>query len=376
MTQDYKTNIKHCVTRIQDFLVCFCANSRSAKTFLEILTTHLVNLLKYVQHFTIMLYETSGPSNNAMALKSLSGRLRVTFLYQPMGDPSHPDIAVQHAFFSNIGSFSAAIEAYHVFDLIYQALLKIKNQETLEAFVSSFERNNIESRGINQGQLQMVRQQLKLQQLFLDRKDLILALEEKGIRSEGSEQFLQGLRVRKDSPQMYAEDEDIEDEPHIQTTYLDTRKESTIDIRNLQVKLFIGENEVPRYSTIFEVNSKNSSEDGLLIRFFFEVENEKNEPVQPVILSNLCQDVIKLASNTPLPVTEKVYTPICLLKLIHFLNSNIQNFLSVNSVLFNSALTSPCSTISSSSFVSFKLSALLGKQTSDMLAMIGGMAPD
>ena len=64
-----------------------------------------------------MLYETSGPSNNAMALKSLSGRLRVTFLYQPMGDPSHPDIAVQHAFFSNIGSFSAAIEAYHVFDL-------------------------------------------------------------------------------------------------------------------------------------------------------------------------------------------------------------------------------------------------------------------
>lgn len=375
LTQDYATNMKLCTTRIQEFLVSFTATSCLGKSFLEILTTHLVNLLKYVQHFTIMLYESSGPSNSIMALKSLSGRLRVTFLYQPQEVPIHPEISTQHVFFSSLGSFSVAIEAYQIFDIIYQALLKIKNQENLDSFTSSFERNNAESRSINQGQLQIVRQQLKLQQLFLDRPDLLLALEEKGIRSEGSEQYLQAMRGRNDSSQMFGEDEDIEDEPHIQTTYLDTRKESAIDMRNIKVKMFLGENEVPRYSTVFELNSKATSEEGLLIRFYYTMENEKEELVQPISISNICQEIIKSASSTPLSNLEKVYTPICLLKLVHGLNANIQNFLSANSVLFNS-VSSLCTPIPPQPFVSHKLSALLGKQTSDMLAMVGGMAPD
>lgn len=375
LTENYQENAKLCSSRIQDFLLSFKATSSSGKTFLEILVTLLVNLLKYIQHFTIMIYESSGVSNSIVALKSLSGRLKVTFLYQPNGEEIPLDLQAQHDFFASIGSFSVAIEAYHVFDIICQALLKIKTQESLEAFIGTFERNNVESRSINQGQLQLVRQQLRLQQIFLDKADLLLALEEKGIRSEGSEQLLQAMRGRKDSSQMFGEDEEIEDEPHIQTTYLDTRKESMVDTRDAKVKLFIGDTEINKSSTVFECNGKGSADEGLLVRFYFSIVNDKETVAQPVTITGLCQDLIKTATQTPLPISEKVYIPICLLKLIHLLNENIQNFLSPNSVLFGGVSTISTK-ILSPSFVSFKLSALLGKQTSDMLAMVGGMAPD
>ena len=375
LAQDYSTNIKVVTSRIQEFLVSFKATSRSGKTFLEILTTILVNLLKYVQHFTIMLYESSGPSSNLMALKSLSGRLKVTFLYQPNNEPIHPELALQHIFFSNIGSFTVTIEAFHVFDIISQALIKIKNQHSLETFIGAFERNSVENRNINQGQLNMVRQQLRLQQIFLDKGDLLLALEEKGIRSEGNEQLIKSMREKKDSAHIFGDDEDIEDEPHIQTTYLDNRKESAVDMRDIKVKLFIGDTEISKYATVFEYNSRGNGEEALLVNFFYVVDDEKIEPAQPVLITGLCQELIKSASSTPLPKNEKVYNPICLLKLIHSLNSNINNFLSANSVIFGS-VSSPCTSMSLSTFASHKLSALLGKQTSDMLAMIGGMAPD
>ncbi|OMJ81252.1 hypothetical protein SteCoe_18308 [Stentor coeruleus] len=375
LTQNFKSNIKTCTSRIQDFLQIFAKPSRNSQTFLDILTSHLVDLLKYVQHFTIMLYETSGSSNSIAALKSLSVRLRLTFLYQPPDDSTSPELALQHQFFSQINSFSLNTESYHIFDIFYQAFLKITCQEHLDSFISAFERNNTESRGINQGQLQMVRQQLRLQQLFLDHSDILSALEEKGIRSEGADELLQAMRARKDSSQIYGGNEDIEDEPHIQTTYLDVRKESAVDLRNVKVKMFIGENEVQRYSTIFEINSKNNSEEGLLIKFYFILENDKDEPLPSVLINNLCEELIKNSLNTPLPNTEKVFTPICLLKLISLLNANLNNFLSPNSVLFNS-VNQLCKPSSSSTFISYKLSALLGKQTSDMLAMVGGMAPD
>ena len=372
LVQDYETNAKQCCGRVQEFLISFKSASSSGKTFIEIYVSLLVNLLKYVQHFTIMLYESAGPSNSLVALKTLAGRLKVTFLYQPQGEESHPELQAQHAFFASLGSFSVAIEAYHVFDIICQALLKVKSQQSLEAFMATFERNNVESRSINQGQLQMVRQQLRLQQIFLDKADLLLALEEKGIRSE---QLLQAIRERRDSSQLFGDDDEVEDEPHVQTTYLDARKESCVEVRDLRVKLFIGENEVSRYSTVFECNSKNAADEGLLIRFFFCMESEEEKPLQPVTVSGLCQDLIKTAMQTPLPASEKVYTPICMLKLIHSLNAHIHNFLGPSSVMFGGVSTT-CTEIPALSFVSFKLSALLGKQTSDMLAMVGGMAPD
>lgn len=375
LTQNFKSNIKTCASRIQDFLQIFAKPSRNSQTFLDILISHLVDLLKYVQHFTIMLYETSGSSNSIAALKSLSVRLRLTFLYQPPDNSSSPELALQHQFFSSIGNFSINIESYHIFDIFYQAFLKITCQEHLEAFISAFERNNTESRGINQGQLQMVRQQLRLQQLFLDHSDILSALEEKGIRSEGAEQLLQAMRARKNSSQILGENEDIEDEPHIQTTYLDIRKESAVDMRNAKVKMFLGENEVQKYATIFEMNSKSNAEEGLLIKFYFILENDKDEPLPSVLINNLCEEIIKNASNTPLPTTEKVFIPICLLKLINLLNANLRNFLSPNSILFNSA-NQLCTPSLPLTFISYKLSALLGKQTSDMLAMVGGMAPD
>ena len=375
LTQDYQTNSKLCCSRLQDFLISFKSSSSCGKTFLEIYVSLLVSLLKYVQHFTIMLYESSGPSSSIVALKTLSGRLKVTFQYAPQGDAGHPDLSAQHSFFSGISTFSVSLEAYQVLDVISQALLKIKSQQSLEAFVATFERNNVESRSINQGQLQMVRQQLRLQQIFLDKADLLLALEEKGIRSEGSEQLLQAMRERRDSSQLFGEDEEIEDEPHIQTTYLDARKESCVDGRDARVRLFVGEQELGKYSTVFECNSKHPGEEGLLVRFFFCVEGEELKAPAPVTVSGLCQDLIKNAMQTPLPSTEKVHTPICMLKLIHLLNANINNFLSPSSVIFG-AVSAVCTEIPAPSFVSFKLSALLGKQTSDMLAMVGGMAPD
>lgn len=360
------------VSRIHQFFILFCGLGRNGKSYLEQLTSLLVDLLKYVQHFTIMLYESSGPGNSLTALKSLSGRVRVNFIYQP-GDNIQPEFMQHHTYFSSIGNFSLSLEAFQIFDLIYQALMRVKSQESLEMFISAFERNNTENRSINQGQFVMVRQQLRLQQMFLDNSDILLSLEEKSIRSEGQEQIISALRGRREALADEG-DEDIEDEPHIQTTYLDNRKMSMVDNRNLKVKMFIGDNEVHRFSTVFENNNKHASDEGLVIKFYFTIENESEDPAFR-ITSNILQDIIQQASNTPLLQTEKVYTPICLLKLIKMVNSHLNNFISPNSVVFPPS-TYPVTQVASNVFVSFKLSALLGKQTSDMLAMIGGMAPE
>lgn len=368
----YLTEESKEVQRIHNFFTIFSGIGRNGKSFLDQLTGLLVDLLKYVQHFTIMLYESSGPGSSLTALKSLSGRVRVNFIYQP-GENIHPEFLQHHTYFSSIGNFTLSLEAFQIFDLIYQALLRVKSQESLEMFISAFERNNTENRSINQGQFVMVRQQLRLQQIFLDNSDLLLSLEEKGIRSEGQDQIINALKGRREALVEEGE-EDIEDEPHIQTTYLDNRKMSMMDYRNLKVKMLIGDKEVPRFSTIFENNSKYATDEGLVIKFFFTFENEKEMPASR-ITSNILQDFIVQAASTPLAQTEKVYSPICLLKLIKMVNSHLNNFISPNSVVFPPSSFSVVP-VSSNVFTSFKLSALLGKQTSDMLAMIGGMAPE
>ena len=366
----YLTTSKESPKRLQEFFSLFSTSSRTGKSFLEVLTGLLVNLLKYVQHFTIMLYEVTGTGSSITALKTLSGRVRVTFLYNC--DEVQAEFGEHHNFFSSIGSFAVSLEAFQIFDLIYQALLKIKSQAALDTFVSAFERNNADNRSINQGQFVMVKQQLKLQQIFLDSSDILMSLEEKGIRGEGHEQIIKEVRAKKEVPRE-EDDEEIEDEPHIQTTYLDNRKVSALDSRNLIVKLFVGENEVDRYSTVFELNSRGSGDEGLVIKFYFAVQSE--ESLRPSTFSkDYITEIIKQSSSTPLPETEKVYSPICLLKLIKMFNSSISNFLGSNSIVFNN-LNQSVQPINSAAFTSFKLSALLGKQTSDMLAMIGGMAP-
>ena len=366
----YLTASKESPKRLQEFFLSFASTSRTGKTYLEVLTGLLVNLLKYVQHFTIMLYEVTGTGSSITSLKTLSGRVRVNFYY--FCDDVEADYVEHHNFFSSVGSFSASFEAFQIFDLVYQALVKIKSQVALETFISAFERNGAESRGINQGQFVMVKQQLKLQQIFLDSSDILMSLEEKGIRGEGHEQIINAIRAKREVIRE-DEDEDIEDEPHIQTTYLDNRKVSTLDSRNIVAKLFVGDKEVDRFSTVFELNSRSSGEDSLVIRFCFATQSE--ESPRPSVLSKDClADIIKQASATPLPETEKVYSPICLLKLIKVFNSSMANFLGPNSIIFNN-LTQSVQPINPAAFTSFKLSALLGKQTSDMLAMIGGMAP-
>jgi hypothetical protein len=365
----YLTDKKEAPKRLQDFFQIFSSSSRSGKSFLELLTGLLVNLLKYVQHFTIMLYDASGVGSGLTALKSLSGRVRVNFLY--CAEEVHAEYLEHHEFFSSIGSFSVSLEAFQIFDLVYQALLKVKSQKTLETFISAFERNNAENRSINTGQYVMVRQQLKLQQVFLDSSDILLSLEEKGIRSEGNDQIISAIRARLEARE--EDDEEIEDEPHIQTTYLDNRKVSALDSRDLVVKMMIADKEVPRFSTVFEHNSRSTSDEGLVVRFFFSLQADDSQKNSRYSNQSL-QEIIKQASSTPLPETEKVYSPICLLKLIKMFNSNLSNFMSHNSLVFNPS-SFAVNPISPSCFTSFKLSALLGKQTSDMLAMIGGMAP-
>ena len=367
----YLTSTKESSKRLQEFFLLFASTSRTGKTYLEVLTGLLVNLLKYVQHFTIMLYEVAGTGSSITALKTLSGRVRVNFYY--FCDEVHAEYVEHHNFFSSVGSFSVSFEAFQIFDLVYQALIKIKTQVALETFISAFERNNAENRSINQGQFVMVKQQLKLQQIFLDSSDILLSLEEKGIRGEGHEQIINAIRAKREVIREDDEDAEDEDEPHVQTTYLDNRKVSAIESKNIIAKLFVGEKEVDRFSTVFELNSKSSGEEGLVIRFCFA--NQSDESSRHSVLSkDYLADIIKQASATPLPETEKVYSPICLLKLIKVFNSSMANFLGPNSIIFNN-LTQSVHPINSAAFTSFKLSALLGKQTSDMLAMIGGMAP-
>ena len=93
--------------------------------------------------------------------------------------------------------------------------------------------------------------------------------------------------------------------------------------------------------------------------------------------AQLLQHYTALSAQVPIDKAEPVYKPLRLLKLLHLLNQSLPLMLSPGTIFFKFPI-SPISyqALQSIFFLSHKLNALLVKQLSDMLSMVGGMSPD
>lgn len=131
--------------------------------------------------------------NAYFGMKTLATRVKFTMHYDPepfgMLEKS-TDLETKHAIFSESVQFNLTIEQYQSLESVYDGLLKINSPESLKMFIASFESTSAEMRGVNQGQLNLARQNLKMQNLMSESFDLASALEEMGIRSEGNEELM------------------------------------------------------------------------------------------------------------------------------------------------------------------------------------------
>lgn len=97
--------------------------------------------------------------------------------YNPQGCPeSGTALEAKHALYTEIPQFTLVVESYQTLDTIFEGLMKINTPESLKIFIASFEVSNADTRGINQGQLNMTRQNLKMQNLMSDSINLTTAL--------------------------------------------------------------------------------------------------------------------------------------------------------------------------------------------------------
>ncbi|CAG9332469.1 UPL4_4 [Blepharisma stoltei] len=390
--------------RIHEFLVTIMKNNQKGENNLTRLISLLLRFIRYTQQFPTIIYEANGASSSFTAMRTLSNRARVTLVYdaeryEQLSSESKFELEAKHQLFLNIGQLALSLEQYHSLETISEALLKVKSQQNLNLFLASFERTSAEMRGINQGQLNMTKQHLRMQQLLSESMDLTATLEEMGIRSEGNEQlikeiqgqkvqqFLDGLQAEENKGEEDQEqDQDQDQDPEaqniqpIEAMTISHRKESVLDPKKMRVVMRVGDSEVNKRTTLYEINSKYVNEnEGIVIKFSFDTMNDQNEEESTYLSSstNILDEIINSAINIQSDKDEKVYAPLKLLKFLHTLSSKIHQLLSPSSPLFYFPIDPISFTqFSHNIFISHKLSAILARQVSDVLAMAGGTAPD
>lgn len=383
--------------RLFEFFEEFLKVSRKEETYLEELLNLLIGKLRYMQQFSILLYESSsGVPNFYLGLKTLSNKVRVKLVYSPdlIGKPvdtSNTELEAKHLLFSEFNELALPLEQYQTFDTIKDALIRIRAKEDIDLLRASFERSAQEARGISQGQLNLVRQSLMLQQLLTQSIDLESQMAELGIRPEGNEDLLKELQIQRQNAiierMMKSEREDVEEheEEDIEGRIIEAfelrRKESLMMFDNIDVRICFNGTPLSRKMTVFEAIQKyinERQEEGLVLHFAFcnsEKEDIKSKVLGPPNL--LISDLIKSSKSVGVPENDKVYTALSLLKLLYNVNSSIPKLLSAYSSLFpfpaSGVVWNP---VNSSAFQSVKLSALLARQVQDVLAIVGGTAPD
>lgn len=388
--------------RISDFLAVTLKNNQKGESHLSKLISLVLRYLRYIQSFPTVLNETPGASNSFAGMRMLTNRTRIQLIYdleryEILPSDIKYELEIKHQLFASIGQLNLSLEQYHTLETISEALAKVRSQQNLSLFLASFERTSSEMRGINQGQLNMTKQHLRMQQLLSESMDLSTTLEEMGIRSEGNEQLIkeiQGQRVQSfleglQTEEVRGEEEEDQDaDPDqesqslapIEAMSILQRKESVLEPRKTKIVMRINDAELNKRMTLYEIINKHANEsEGLVIKFSLDALNEETEVESNYLSSstNLLDEIISSAVNIQLDKSEKVYTPLKLLKLFYALNTKLQQLLLPSSPLFYFPMT-PISFVQilPSNFISLKLSAILGRQVTDILAMAGGTSPE
>lgn len=384
LTNGYKKNPVLVSKRIYEFMSLFLENSSAGISYLNGLITLLLKSIRYSQEFSILLYETiAGFSNSFHAMRTLGSRVRIKLVYSPDGYQSNPDcleLENKHKLFSSIGAVSLSLEQFVSLETITDALLNVKTLESIEFLTESFENSNNEPKHLNPDQFNMIRQHLKMQLVLSESSDLNSALEDMGIRSEGNEHLIDEIQTQK----RLIDNKDIEedmidiDQP-IEAMNISTQKSSRFDEAKLRVLFKINGTHLHKKMTLFEIINKHEIDETLTINFQFTLEkNKENENSTYVMSGNgVLDEIIKNSRLLMIEADNKAYPALRLLKLLYLLNQNLRYIMSPCSILFPFPVSlSLHPNLDRANFTSHKLSSLISKQTSDMLAMIGGMAPD
>ncbi|CAG9321229.1 UPL4_2 [Blepharisma stoltei] len=390
LTNSYQKKPKVSLKRIYEFLVLFNETSSSGQTHLANLISLLIRSIRYTQQFGILLYETiTGFSNIFHSMRTLSSRIRLKLLYDPekmnLNSPYTKDhcfeLESKHQLFSSIGSVSLILEQYITLETIIDALLKVRSAENIEFLVSSFEKN--EQKGLSPEQFNITKQHIKMQLFLSGASDLNAKLEEMGIRSEGFENLIDEIQMQKREIEgkmdIVGESEMIDVNQPIEAMNIVNRKSSMAEETRIKAIIELNGEVLHKKMSLFEIINKYEVDDILTLKFYFAIEREENDECSryimpgPDYLSQIINDSSKLSINS----SEKVYSTLRLLKFIYLLNDNIKYLLSPSSLLFNFPINPIASSLLPSSlFTSQKLTALVSKQISDLLAVVGGMTSD
>ena len=370
--------------RARELLKCVFRDNGNGDTSYPALVSLLEAMVKCNQQLPVTLYETAAGSSTIAGLRTLSTRVAVQLIYTPeplnaeLSPEERDDLEAINALFTQAGPLCITLEQYHSFDTISDILSKVRCVEDLEVFRNSFYRSASEIRGINQGQLNLIRQHLRLQQMMSENFDLATSLGELGVRLEGNEELLSELQE-----QLRPGEEEETASPSEEVEIAAVRKQSMALSASFKAVLAVSGVEIEPHCTLFHAFSRyqdHPSDDPLPVTFKYIKNEQVTRREEARFLqgsSIILWSLLKEASQVGVDSNDPLHPPLRLLKFLHSLNRLLPALFSKSSFLFansEEAVGTIKYPLPASAFQCAKLTALLGKQTQDVLATVGHTA--
>lgn len=344
---------EHLLTRrVLEFIEIMSTSANDGQSHLEHLVKALVGTVRNAQNFSIVLYEFSN-ANPAAAIKALMQRVSLNLMFEPSDlsefTTDHALLELRTAMLAEVGGISFSVDNYQSLDVFKEMIRKLTTPEQCNLMRVCFERTAAEMRGINAGQINLARQQSRMQQLLLN--------EPESPESEG-----------KRIPTQLSEEHDEEEESdetmynHEGISFEGPELSNEVDIEFS----FRGE-VLPPLTSVFELANKTSQEDGCTIGFRFVKRREGSNEAPIYSGTAYLESLIKAAMFSHHESTIAAAPVIRLLKLVYLFNTNFESL--------TSHIRAQMSSVSAKSFISQKLSALLAKQTEDAVSTFSGVTP-
>jgi len=359
--------------RVKELLRALWKEKERGVSYFQVLVQLLQEVVARDQQLPLTLYD-SPAGGLVLGLRTLAQRTQVMLAYLPeqpvaaVSSEVRAEIDSKTALFASIGSLGIAIEQYQPLSSLAEVLSKVQSATDLDQFRLSSFRAPSRFRGISEGQLSLLRQHLRLQQMLSENFDLRTSLNELGLLGEGHEELIEQLQ-----DQLHRDVEEADEEE------VAPRQPTGVQSSAVTAQLLFNQVPVPPHTTVFEALSRYSdplSEEPLTLQFRF-IPKESVAPNDAAkFLSGqhaLLWQVLKEAANVGLEVADPLLSPLRVLKLLHYLN-RLQP-LTRGSVLFPGE-DLPRVPLPNALFQSQKLTALLGKQSQDVVALIGHTASD
>jgi len=339
--------------RVHEFIEIMSGSAADGQSYLEHLVKALVGTVRSSQNFSIVLYEFSN-SSPAAALKALLQRVSLNLIFEPTDlsefTVDRSLLELKSGMLAEAGGISFSVDNYQSLDVIKEMIRKLQTPEQCNMMRVCFERTASEMRGINAGQINLARQQSRIQQLLLNEPEVRLEPEGKRLPTQLSEE--------------QEEEEEAEESMfnHESMAFEGPELSNEVDIEFL-----LKGSVLPASTSIFELANKTSQEDGCTVTFRFVKRSVAHKEAPIYTGTAYMEALIKAASFNSHESTAAASPVIKLLKLIYLFNANFENL--------TSHIRSQMSSVSAQSFTSQKLSALLAKQTEDAVSTFSGVAP-